>query len=121
MIDLDARANRARAIAEGNHGRVISRDGDVMTVEVPADISPSPGAIWSEGGFSCTFAGRRRRISHCRVIDMNGHTIVRHQMVTTAFYRYAINLTVDTRSRKSQPSVVAISAQTSPFKAPHSS
>ena len=121
MIDLDARANRARAIAEGNHGRVISRDGDVMTVEMPADIAPSPGAIWSEGGFSYTFAGRRRRISHCRVIDMNGHTIVRHQMVTTAFYRYTIDLTVDARSGKSQPSVVAISAQTSPFKAPHSS
>jgi hypothetical protein len=46
---------------------------------------------------------------------MNGHTIVRHQLVTTTFYRYTIDLTVDTRSGKSQPSVAAITAQTPPL------
>src|SRR5262245_17158725 len=115
MTDLVARAARVRLVVQGHHGRVLHRDGDVMTIEVPADVSPGLARIWGEGGFSCIFAGRRRRISHCRVIDMNGHTIVRHQLVTTTFYRYTIDLTVDTRSGKSQPSVAAITAQAPPL------
>ena len=38
MTDLEARAERVRAIAEGNHGRVIARDVNSMMIEVPAEI-----------------------------------------------------------------------------------
>jgi hypothetical protein len=95
---INARAQRVTDIVNANHGNILSSDGNIMMIEVPADIAPGLGAIWGEGGFSRIFAGQRRRISHCRVIDMNGYTIVRHQMVATAFYRYTIDLVVDTRS-----------------------
>jgi hypothetical protein len=42
---------------------------------------------------------------------MHGHTVVNHQMVTTAFYRYTIDLTVDTRSGKPAPGSAEITAQ----------
>ena len=103
MTDLDARAERVRAIAESNHGRVVDRVGYVMTVEIPADISIALNAVWGEGGFSCLFIGQRTRLSHRRVIDAYGHTIVRHQMVTTAFHRYSVDLAIDTRAQAGVP------------------
>ena len=33
MINLEDRAERVRQITEGNHGRVIGRDGDVLGVD----------------------------------------------------------------------------------------
>jgi hypothetical protein len=41
MTDLDARADRVRAIVESNFGRIIDCDGTTMKVEVPADVSTS--------------------------------------------------------------------------------
>jgi hypothetical protein len=111
MIELDARADRVRAAVEGNFGRVIGRDGNTLRIEVPADIAIGLNSVWREGGFSCIFAGQRTRLSHCRIIDMHGHTVVNHQMVTTAFYRYTIDLTVDTRSGKPAPGLAEITAQ----------
>jgi hypothetical protein len=112
MTDLDARAERVRAIAEGNSGTVIKRGGDIMEIEVPADIASGLASILGEDGISIIFVGQRKRLSHCRVIDMNGHTIVRHQMVTTAFYRYEIDLSVDTRTG-GKPSAAAVVPTTS--------
>ena len=114
MTDLEDRAARVAAVAEDNYGSVLGRDGDVMIIEVPVDIAPGLGAIWGAGGFSCIFQGQRTRLSHCRVIDMNGHTIVSHQMVTTVFYRFAIDLTVDTRAGKAQPGPAEITMPTPP-------
>ena len=36
MTDLDARAARVTAITEANFGKVHSREGEIMIVEVPA-------------------------------------------------------------------------------------
>jgi hypothetical protein len=115
MTDLEARADRVRAVVEGNHGRVIKREGIVIEIEVPADIAIGLNSIWGEGGFSCIYVGQRTRISHCRVIDMNGHTVVGHQMLTTVFYRFAVDLTVDTRSSNAQPTLAEITAPRKPF------
>jgi len=116
MTDLQARADRVCAVVEGNHGKVLGRDGNTLRIEIPADIAIELNSIWDEDGFSCVFEGQRTRLSHCRVIDTQGHTVVRHQMVTTAFYRYTIDLIADTRSGKAQPSAAAITAQTPPRK-----
>jgi hypothetical protein len=94
--DLNIRVECVRAIAEGNSGRVISREDNVMTIEIPADAAPGLASVWGEGGFSVVFIGQRRRLSHCRIIDMTGRTIVRHQAVVTAFYRYSVDLNIDT-------------------------
>jgi hypothetical protein len=42
MIDLEARAGRVRAVVEGNFGKVIGREGNVMQIELPADIAKAP-------------------------------------------------------------------------------
>jgi hypothetical protein len=103
MTDLDAHAQRVTYIATANHGQVLGRVGDVVTLEIPADVSIGLAAVWGQAGFVPIFVGKRTRLSHCRVIDMNGHTIVRHQMVTTAFYRYTVDLSIDTRTGGNPP------------------
>jgi hypothetical protein len=42
--DLEARADRIRAIAECVGGEALGRDGDMVRVEIPADLSHGPGA-----------------------------------------------------------------------------
>ena len=50
MTDLDARADLVTAIAVGNFGKVISCDGNVKTIEVPADVAIGLAALWGMGG-----------------------------------------------------------------------
>ena len=107
-LDLDARAERVRAIVEANAGTVIKRVVDIMEIEVPADIASGLASIWGEDGFSIIFVGQRTRLSHCRVIDMNGHTIVRHRMVTTAFHIYTIDLARDTGAGTTEPTAMQL-------------
>src|SRR5271157_4181781 len=58
VTDLDARADRVRAIVEGHFGCVVGCNGDMMLGEVPADISVGLNALWGEGGFErCQSAG----------------------------------------------------------------
>ena len=76
MIDLDARADRVRAIVEGNFGRVIDRNGDTMVVEVPADVSIGLNCIWGEGGFAAIVRGQFTKLAPRRVIAENGMTVV---------------------------------------------
>lgn len=62
-LDLDARADRVRAVVEGNFGSVIGREGDVMTIAVPADVSIGlnrPGAKAD----SSPWSGTNLRSSH---------------------------------------------------------
>jgi hypothetical protein len=115
MTEIDARAQRVTDIVNANHGKVLDRVGTVMRIEVPADIAIGLNSIWGERGFSCIFQGQRTRLSHCRVIDTQGRTVVSHQMVTTVFYRYTIDLALDTRSGRSAPTAAAITAPTPPF------
>jgi hypothetical protein len=49
MTDLEARADRVRAVVEGNHGKVLGRHGNTMRIEIPADIAPelSASGAWA--------------------------------------------------------------------------
>jgi hypothetical protein len=115
MTDLDARAQRVTDIVDANHGKVLGRVEDVVTVEVPADVSIGLAAVCGQAGFVPVFFGKRKRLSHCRVIDMNGDTIVRHQMVTTSFHRYTVDLSIDTRTGRNAPAA-AVAAITAPTR-----
>ena len=42
VADLDARADRVKAIAESVQGKVLGRSGNIMTVEIPAITAPTP-------------------------------------------------------------------------------
>jgi hypothetical protein len=37
--DLDARAERVRAVVEGNLGKAIDCDGNTIEIEIPADVA----------------------------------------------------------------------------------
>ena len=89
MTDTDDRADRVRTVTESNHGRVVSREGDAMMIEVPADIAPALGRLWGEGRYALQFTGQITRLAPRRVADISGQVIVCDgDMVTTAFYRY---------------------------------
>jgi hypothetical protein len=93
MSDLEARADRVRAVTEANFGKVISRDGDVMTIEVPADIAPGLATIWGMGRFVAIFIGQTTRPAPRRIITMQDRVVACDDLpVTTAFYRYRIDL-----------------------------
>jgi hypothetical protein len=81
---IEARADRVRALIEANFGSVLERNGDVMLIEVPADISlPIAGLIWI-GGRSGT---AKRRIK-----AMNGTFVELPEEETMSFWRYRIDL-----------------------------
>jgi hypothetical protein len=73
---LGARGARVRDIAEGNFGAVISRDGDIMHCEVPADVSIGLNAVWGQIGVIVRVVGQSTRLSERRIIAMNGATVV---------------------------------------------
>jgi hypothetical protein len=69
--DLSARAERVKAIVQANHGKVIDRTGNIMMVEIPADIAPCMASLWGMGGFAPQFApgaapGRHRALRRSR-------------------------------------------------------
>ena len=91
--ELKDRADRVKAIVERNFGRILSRDGDVMRIETPADLAPGLAGTFGLGGFVPIFMGQSIRQAPRRVTDMQGNTIVcDNDMLTTAFYRYDIDL-----------------------------
>jgi 1-deoxy-D-xylulose 5-phosphate reductoisomerase len=83
-----------RAVLGRNHGRVVTREGDVMTIEVPADVAIGLAAIWGEAGINPVFIGCDTRQAERRVFDAKGHTIVcGGDMVTTTMNKYRVYLT----------------------------
>jgi hypothetical protein len=87
----EQRAARVKAIVEGNFGRVAFRSGDKMVVDVPADLAM--GLPWGSAGFVPVFIGQSVELAPRRVTDMNYRTVVcEGDLVTTAFYRYEIDL-----------------------------
>jgi hypothetical protein len=114
MTDLDARAQHIKAVVEGHQGTIIKCDGEHLIFELPADIAPGLAAVWGQSGILPIFQGQRTRLAACRVTDANGNVIVCPDIpVTTVFFRYNVDLTIDTRSARS---AAAIMAQTKPFK-----
>jgi hypothetical protein len=53
MSKLDARADRVRIIAHTLFGTVLSRDGHLMTVEVPADLLGAAMGMLSRAASPC--------------------------------------------------------------------
>ena len=116
MTDLDARAQQIKAAVEGHQGTIIKRDGEHLTFEVPADVAPGLAAVWGQSGILPIFQGQRTRLAACRVTDAIGNVIVCPDIrVTTAFFRYNVDLTVDTRAARSAAAIMA-QTQTKPFK-----
>jgi hypothetical protein len=74
--NLAARADRVRAIAVSVHGRVIGRAGNVVEIEIPADVVPGLGALWGMGGFNPIFRSQDTHLAPRRVTTMQGHTVV---------------------------------------------
>jgi hypothetical protein len=113
--DLAARADRVKAIAEWVHGKVIDRAGTIMTVEIPADVAPGLAGIWGTGGFNPIFRSQDTHLAPRRIVNMRGHTVVcENDMVTTAYYRYEIDLRSHAQEAP-QPSPAAITMPTRPF------
>jgi hypothetical protein len=95
------REARVRQITEGNFGRVVGRTGNIMTVEIPADVSIGLYPIWGEAGLTPIFIGQETRLAVRRVPGVGGVVVVCDDMVTTAFYRFEINL--DATARPYEP------------------
>jgi hypothetical protein len=113
MTDLEARADRVRAVVQGHHGKVIRRIGDTIEIEVPADIAIGLSSLWGEGGFLAIYQGQSVRLAPRRVTDMQWNIVVCHgDLVTTPFYRYHIDL-VPQRVRMPAPTPETITRQTS--------
>jgi hypothetical protein len=72
--DLERKAARVAAIVEGNFGRVISREGDIMHVEIPADCQGRP-PLGSIGVVACV-TGQTTRFAPRRVPSMSGQWVV---------------------------------------------
>ena len=64
MTDLEARAARVKAIAEGHGGRMLSRTGNVVRIEVPADLSPGPLAALGRRRLSRDLLRQPLRMRH---------------------------------------------------------
>jgi hypothetical protein len=60
MTDLEARADCIRVIVEGHRGKVIDRVGNVMTFEMPADVSVGLNAFWEMSGLVAVLVGQTR-------------------------------------------------------------
>jgi hypothetical protein len=59
--DLDARADRAKQIAQSLFGRSLWRDGAELHCEIPADMAGAAASSFGQGGFSAvTSPGRQR-------------------------------------------------------------
>jgi hypothetical protein len=61
---------------EGNFGKVIGREGDVMQIEVPAYVAIGLNSIWGEGRFPTQYVGQLTRLAPRRIADINGNTVV---------------------------------------------
>jgi hypothetical protein len=83
---------RVRQIAEAYYGRVTSEDADVITFELPADMSGTLSMIRT-GGMSPIQIGQTTRLAPRRVLDADRRMVVcPGDLVTTAFYIYRVDL-----------------------------
>jgi hypothetical protein len=106
MTDIEARAERVRAVVEANFGRVIGRDGDAMTVEIPADVAP--GMPWGLGGFVPVYQSTRAGQQERRVTSGVGPWIVcPGDFVTMNFHVFEIDLRPPEARRGAPPMATA--------------
>jgi hypothetical protein len=121
MTDLDQRADRVKTIVETMYGSIISRDGEIVWCEIPADLIGGFASLCTMAGFfpPC-LKGQTTKPAHQRVTNMQGHiTVCADQpMITMAHYRYAVDLrphrvVVD---HTGLGNVAAITRQTGPVK-----
>jgi hypothetical protein len=107
---IEQRANRVRALVEGNFGSILERKGDVMTVEVPADIS----LPWM-GEYLAVYMGMRTGTAERRVSDINGNPVVCvGDWVTQNYFRYEIDLRVRPNDSAAQSAPAMSTRQVTP-------
>jgi hypothetical protein len=101
MTDLDARADRVKAIAECVGGKVLDRNGNTVRVEIPADKTSGLVVLWGMGGFIPIF--RRQEF--------------RTGIVSQAFYIYDVDLRPHSAAVETTPhaAAIAITAPTPKF------
>jgi hypothetical protein len=117
MTDLDTRAERVRAIVTSLHGKVLDRQDDVMTVEVPADIMGGFTTLAGMGGFSAILQKQSTKMAPRRIVNISGQVVVCDEMVTTAFYSFKVSLQPHHVAVEAKPhaGATAITAPTPPF------
>jgi hypothetical protein len=115
VTDLDARADRVRQIAESLFGKVLSRDGDTMRVEIPADMSGAAASMFGQGGFSACIVGQDARMKTRRLMDMDKRTVIDHAAQDLmAFYTFKVSLAPHHEQPSPQPTVANITRPTKP-------
>src|SRR4051812_8077592 len=88
----EERKARVRQIAGVLYGTVISEGGNLMLIEIPADLSGAASSMLGQGGFSGVIIGQSTRPARRRISDMQGNTVVCQEMDTTAFYTFRVEL-----------------------------
>jgi hypothetical protein len=112
--EISARADRVAAIVEGNYGKVLNRAGNIVVVEIPADIAVGMAPVWGMAGFIPIFRSQDTHLAERRVVDMNGHTtICKGDWITMAYYRFDVDLRPRSEG-KPAPTPAAITAPTRP-------
>jgi hypothetical protein len=94
MADLDERERRVRQIAESLFGSLLSRDRDVMVIEVPADLLGGALGLLGQGGFGFNIGKQSTRMTTKRVTGLSGQIVVceGHEELM-AFYQVSVDLT----------------------------
>jgi hypothetical protein len=108
MTDLDARADRVRIIAHTLHGTFLSRDGHLMTIEVPADLLGPAMSMLGASGFAMPdgVGAQSARMAPRRITTMQGAMVIGEGEALTAYHR----VTVDLRPRDARVETLPHSA-----------
>jgi hypothetical protein len=93
MADLSASADRVRQIAETLQGRVLGREGEIMRVEIPADLASGAATLFGMAGLTAVIVGQEVRMAPKRVTTTQYQTIVTDEQITQAFYTFKVELT----------------------------
>ena len=90
-MDIEQKAERVRQIVNANFGTVRDRNGDIMHVELPSDLSIA--APWGQIGLVACVTGQRTGMAERRVTAMNGATVVCNgDFVTQAYFTLRVRL-----------------------------
>jgi hypothetical protein len=94
MTNLSERERRVTIICNTLFGSVISRDGDTMVIQVPADMIGAAGRMLGMGGFTWNFGKQSTRMTTKRITGNQGQTIVCDGFEELmALYQINVNLT----------------------------
>jgi hypothetical protein len=87
---------------------VLSRDGDVMQIEVPADMLGAATGLLGQGGFVFNIGNQRTDMAPRRITNMEGRTVVCDETALMAFYEIEVKLAPRTIAVSENPHAGAI-------------